>query len=188
MPPRPRARRRRSRAGGSLMSTARRRDTLTDLAGAGDRSACCSRCCRSTCSATSCAPASHRPAAAGRAKSLVVVLTVVRRRAQIVDRSVARRDGDGHLAGRAAAAAAVATPAALVPDAVTAVGLGARPGARRRRQADARPQLRPGAGQPRRRRARAVHARPAPDLHRLPDHARRVPGRAPELRGTPSSS
>ena len=70
------------------------------------------------------------------------------------------------------AAGPPATVAALAPELADGAALGRRPERRHRRQGLARPQLRPDAGQPRRRVERPVSPRPPPDLHGLPDHAR----------------
>ena len=105
-------RRRRSRArttttaGGALMRLRMPATAYADLAGArAASSARCSRCCRSTCSATSCAPAASPACCCWSAKSLVVVLTVLRRRAQHRRSLGGGRGHDHRVAGRAAAAA-----------------------------------------------------------------------------------
>ena len=83
-------------------------------------------------------------------EALVVVLTVVRRRPAQVDRSVDARGADG-VSMLGPPLVRPATVAALAPELATvllsAVGLLRR----HRRQDVARPQLRPDAGQPRRR-------------------------------------
>ena len=78
------------------------RAARTSLRSAGARcsSACCSCCCRSTCSATSSGPQHVTGLLLLVSEALVVVLTVVRRRAQIVDRLGGRGHRDDGLARR----------------------------------------------------------------------------------------
>ena len=84
-------------------------------------------------------------------EALVVALTLVRRSAGVVDRSVQARAADGVVDVRPAAGHAACRRPRIAPETLTVADLGRRPHHRGARQAVARPQLRPDARQPRRR-------------------------------------
>ena len=92
----------------------------------------------------------------------------------------ARAGADDRVAARADAGAARRPRRRWLPELATALLSAAGLLGRDRRQAVARPQLRPDAGEPRRRVDRALPAGAASDLHGLPDHARRLPAREPD--------
>ena len=105
-----------------------------------------------------------------------------------VDRTWTRQAADRI---RRRSARTLVTPVAvgaLAPRGGDAHDLRHRPDHRRARQAVARPQLRPAAGQPRHRVDRPLQVRQAPDLSRLPHHARRASCSRTRPPGTSSCS